>query len=154
MAEIGAYDAKTHLPKLLERVERGESFIITRHGRPVAALTPVSGRDVARVQAAMSEIHAIRKALKRRGVRLQEVFGPVEPLRDATQRYIVALGNIPIDIDAGAQLSDILQLAQQCQLTSHDAAYLELAQRRNASLATFDRALRIACLALKIPILP
>ena len=84
MANIGAYDAKTHLPKLLERVERGESFVITRHGRPVAALTPVSGRDVARVQAALSEIHAIRKALKRRGVRLRDVLGPVETLRDAT----------------------------------------------------------------------
>ena len=86
MAEIGAYDAKTHLPKLLERVERGESFVITRHGRPVAALTPVSGRDVARIQAAMSEIHAIRKVLKRRGVRLQEVLGPVETLRDVTHK--------------------------------------------------------------------
>jgi len=33
MAEIGAYDAKAHLPKLLERVQRGERFVITKHGR-------------------------------------------------------------------------------------------------------------------------
>jgi prevent-host-death family protein len=39
MSEIGAYEAKTHLPKLLERVEKGERFVITRHGRPVAELT-------------------------------------------------------------------------------------------------------------------
>ncbi len=40
MTSIGAYDAKTHLPKLLERVSRGERFVITKHGRPVAELIP------------------------------------------------------------------------------------------------------------------
>jgi prevent-host-death family protein len=44
MANIGAYDAKTHLPKLLERVEKGERFVITRHGKAVAELTPVAER--------------------------------------------------------------------------------------------------------------
>jgi prevent-host-death family protein len=39
--DIGAYEAKTHLPALLERVARGERFTITRHGRPVARLLPV-----------------------------------------------------------------------------------------------------------------
>jgi prevent-host-death family protein len=38
---IGAYEAKTHLPALLERVARGERFTITRHGRPVARLLPI-----------------------------------------------------------------------------------------------------------------
>lgn len=37
---IGAFDAKTHLSELLERVSRGESFVITRRGVPVARLTP------------------------------------------------------------------------------------------------------------------
>ena len=39
--EIGAFEAKTHLSKLLERVERGQVFRITRRGRPVAELRPV-----------------------------------------------------------------------------------------------------------------
>ena len=39
--EIGAYQAKTHLPALLERVARGERFTITKHGRPIARLVPV-----------------------------------------------------------------------------------------------------------------
>ena len=43
MAEVGAYEAKTHLSRLLERVEKGERFIITKHGRPVAELKPVGG---------------------------------------------------------------------------------------------------------------
>ena len=40
MPTVGAYEAKTHLPKLLERVSRGEKITITRHGVAVAVLTP------------------------------------------------------------------------------------------------------------------
>jgi prevent-host-death family protein len=40
MTAIGVYDAKTQLPKLLERLRRGERFLITKHGRPVAELVP------------------------------------------------------------------------------------------------------------------
>jgi prevent-host-death family protein len=40
MTAIGVYEAKTHLPKLLSRVSRGERFLITRHGRPLAQLVP------------------------------------------------------------------------------------------------------------------
>ncbi len=38
---IGAFEAKTHLPRLLDRVAHGESLTITRHGKPVAHLIPV-----------------------------------------------------------------------------------------------------------------
>lgn len=40
-AEIGAYEAKTHLPALLERVARGEQITITKHGKPIARLVPI-----------------------------------------------------------------------------------------------------------------
>ncbi len=40
MQEIGSFEAKTHLPAFLARVEKGEEFIITRHGKPVARLLP------------------------------------------------------------------------------------------------------------------
>jgi len=39
--KIGAYQAKTHLPALLERVARGEQIVITKHGRPIARLVPI-----------------------------------------------------------------------------------------------------------------
>lgn len=45
MESVGAYEAKTHLPQLLERVENGEEITITRHGRPVARLVPIAGAD-------------------------------------------------------------------------------------------------------------
>ena len=40
MRSIGAYEAKTHLPRLLDEVEKGERITITKHGRPVAVLVP------------------------------------------------------------------------------------------------------------------
>ena len=49
MSEIGAYEAKTHLPKLLERVLKGERFVITRHGKPVAELIPLAWSTRARM---------------------------------------------------------------------------------------------------------
>jgi prevent-host-death family protein len=41
---VGAYEAKTHLSELLERVEAGREITITRHGSPVAKLVPVKRR--------------------------------------------------------------------------------------------------------------
>jgi prevent-host-death family protein len=38
---VGAYEAKTHLSELLEKVEAGEEITITKHGAPVAKLVPV-----------------------------------------------------------------------------------------------------------------
>ena len=43
---VGAYEAKTHLPRLLDRVEQGETIVITRHGKPVAKLVPASAEKV------------------------------------------------------------------------------------------------------------
>lgn len=39
---VGSYEAKTHLPALLARVEAGETVTITRHGHPIARLVPVN----------------------------------------------------------------------------------------------------------------
>jgi prevent-host-death family protein len=42
MKTVGSYEAKTHLPRLLEQVERGETIIITRHGKAIARLVPAA----------------------------------------------------------------------------------------------------------------
>lgn len=46
ITEIGAFEAKTRLSELLDRVARGQVYRITKRGRPVAELRPVaqSGR--------------------------------------------------------------------------------------------------------------
>jgi len=41
MKSVGAFDAKTHLSRILEEVARGEHYIITKHGNPIAELKPV-----------------------------------------------------------------------------------------------------------------
>ena len=41
-SSVGSYEAKTNLPRLLDQVERGDTVTITKHGRPVARLVPVS----------------------------------------------------------------------------------------------------------------
>jgi prevent-host-death family protein len=47
---VGAYDAKTRLGELLAEVEAGRSFVITKHGRPIARLLPMEPRaDLARL---------------------------------------------------------------------------------------------------------
>jgi len=38
--QIGAFEAKTHFSKILEEVERGADFIITKRGKPVAKIIP------------------------------------------------------------------------------------------------------------------
>ena len=45
MVTIGSYEAKTHLPALLKRVEAGETLTITRHGHPIARLVPMEAPD-------------------------------------------------------------------------------------------------------------
>ena len=53
MDQISATDARRHLPRFLDRVARGESLTITRHGKPVARLLPVThDRDRANQAAA------------------------------------------------------------------------------------------------------
>ena len=64
MEMIGAYEAKTHLATLLERVERGEHLTITRHGKPVALLIPVVTDRQQAMQAA-ARIVERRRQLKK-----------------------------------------------------------------------------------------
>jgi prevent-host-death family protein len=48
MIHKGAEEARNQLPHLLEAAEKGESTVISKHGRPVAALVPIgaySGRQ-------------------------------------------------------------------------------------------------------------
>ena len=42
LESVNVHEAKTHLSRLLERVERGEEIVIARAGRPVARLVPVA----------------------------------------------------------------------------------------------------------------
>jgi prevent-host-death family protein len=62
MATVGAYEAKTHLPELLKRVENGERITITRHGHPVAELVPPGGASRRDMSGVIEEIKTFRAA--------------------------------------------------------------------------------------------
>jgi prevent-host-death family protein len=61
MESVGAYEAKTHLPQLLDRVARGEEICITRHGRPIARLVPEAALPSADIRTVIAEIKEFRK---------------------------------------------------------------------------------------------
>ena len=63
MREIQASEAKTHLPSLLDEVERGETLIITRHGKPIARIVPEATVRQAEVSRALAEIDDLRKTM-------------------------------------------------------------------------------------------
>jgi prevent-host-death family protein len=59
MKSVGTYEAKTHLPRLLSRVQRGESFTITRRGKPIARIVPAT-KDTASIASVIEEMLAYR----------------------------------------------------------------------------------------------
>lgn len=61
MDSVGAYEAKTHLPKLLERVMKGERITITKHGVPVAVLQPPDPGMSKDLKSVISEIRKFRE---------------------------------------------------------------------------------------------
>jgi len=65
MDTVGAYEAKTHLARLLDRVAEGETLTITRRGHPVARLVPVDDDDISRSGLAARRIFERRTHLKR-----------------------------------------------------------------------------------------
>ena len=58
-------EAKTHLPRLLDEVERGETLIITRHGRRIARIVPEVDRRQEEVDSAIGRITALRSRATR-----------------------------------------------------------------------------------------
>jgi antitoxin (DNA-binding transcriptional repressor) of toxin-antitoxin stability system len=59
--EIGSYEAKTHLPKLLREIGKGRAYTITLHGRPVADLVPSAAAGRVDRQAAIAAMRALPK---------------------------------------------------------------------------------------------
>jgi prevent-host-death family protein len=65
METVGSFEAKTHLPQLLERAAKGEEFTITKHGKPVARLLPpLAARSAPDVRDAVAAMREFRKGRK------------------------------------------------------------------------------------------
>ncbi|HEY5105510.1 MAG TPA: type II toxin-antitoxin system prevent-host-death family antitoxin [Caulobacteraceae bacterium] len=84
---VASHHAKTHFAQLLDRVERGEELTITRHGRPVARLAPISAcHDVEAARRAFSAVFAYREKLREMGVAPFKA-AEIRELRDAGRRH-------------------------------------------------------------------
>ena len=81
MREIQASEAKARLSQLLDDVERGETLIITRHGRAIARLVPETDRRQEEVDRAIASIRALRERNKR--VTVEELLSA----RDEGRKY-------------------------------------------------------------------
>lgn len=61
MRTVGSYEAKTHLPRLLDEVSKGEEIVITKHGVPVAKLVPPDGKKRRSTEEVIRELREFRK---------------------------------------------------------------------------------------------
>ena len=75
METVGSFEAKTHLPQLLERTARGEEFTITKHGKPVARLVPpLAAKSAPDVRLAVEAMKQFRKGRTLGGLSIREMI--------------------------------------------------------------------------------
>ena len=79
MEQVGAYEAKTHLPKLLEKVSKGQTIIITKHGYPIALLTPYEEK---RKYASANTIEQLKKFRQNKKIQGLKIKAMIESGRD------------------------------------------------------------------------
>jgi prevent-host-death family protein len=65
MQTFQASEAKTHFLRILDKVERGETVVITRHGRAIARISPEAEIDRERVARAVEGMKALRQKIGR-----------------------------------------------------------------------------------------
>ena len=64
MRTVGACEAKTHLPRLLEEVAAGAELTITKHGVPIARLVPVDDEAARRQERSAAAVEALKEFRK------------------------------------------------------------------------------------------
>jgi prevent-host-death family protein len=75
MKSVGAYESKTHLPKLLEQVRKAERITITRHGVPVAVLQPAGFARTMDTKNVIMELRKFRDKQSLKGFSIKEIEG-------------------------------------------------------------------------------
>lgn len=71
---VGAYEAKTHLSELIDRVARGERITITRHGGPVAILVPPMSKPGQSATSVIARLREYRKDIKLKGLSIRKMI--------------------------------------------------------------------------------
>jgi prevent-host-death family protein len=73
---VQASEAKTHLPQLLDEVERGATIVITRHGRRIARLVPEAQRRQQEIDEALDNIKKLGRQIREEtgGATIEEIL--------------------------------------------------------------------------------
>jgi prevent-host-death family protein len=74
MDRVSADEAKTHLPKLLERVAKGHRITITKHGVPVAVLEPYDPEKNTDTEAVIRQLREFRENNTLSGLTIREMI--------------------------------------------------------------------------------
>lgn len=74
MKKVGSYEAKTHLPRLLDEVAGGRRLCITKKGVPVAILAPAVREAVRDPRRTIEKIRSFRKANALGGASLRKMI--------------------------------------------------------------------------------
>jgi len=74
METIGAYEAKTHLARLLKQVSKGEKITITKHGVPVATLHPPKKNRTRLAAEVITDLRKFRKKHKLKGLSIHDMI--------------------------------------------------------------------------------
>lgn len=73
MHTVGAFEAKTHLSKLLDRAAKGERITIEKHGVPVAVLGPASPSKERPTGEIIAELKQLRAGHRLDGMTIREM---------------------------------------------------------------------------------
>ena len=74
MITVGAYEAKTRLSELLQRVQEGETVTITRHGHPVARIVGVEPEKPT-IEEIKAEVERLREGLE--PISIEEILASI-----------------------------------------------------------------------------
>ena len=74
MERVGAHEAQTHLPKLLERVANGYQITITKHGLPVAVLVPYDPEKSIETELVIRQLYEFREHNSLAGLTIREMI--------------------------------------------------------------------------------
>jgi prevent-host-death family protein len=73
MLTVGAFQAKTNLAQLLDRVAKGETIVITRRGVPIATINPIAEQQLRDKMETIQTIKEFRKGNRLNGLSVREL---------------------------------------------------------------------------------
>jgi prevent-host-death family protein len=74
MRSIGSYELKTHLSEVLDAVEHGQTVVVTRHGKPIARISPAEAAERENIRAAVQGLLNFPRTRLPKGVTIRSLI--------------------------------------------------------------------------------